>query len=71
MELFSNINTEIKQAIQTLVDTAIASSNFLEAQKILIQTKQLLNSDEDRQFMDFYFQLKLEELNHNGDSNSN
>ncbi len=67
-ELFTNVDPEAKQYIQDLIELAIHANNIRDAQKILKQTRDLC-SEEELEFMDFYFSMRMEELN--GDSNPN
>ena len=70
VELFTELGEENKQVIQELVDMAINAPTYAMAKQILKQARDTC-SEEEQEFMDFYFQLKMEELGVNGEGNSN
>lgn len=62
VELFADLNQEIKDVIRTFIDSTLKDFQLLDAAKIISEFANSCNDEEEQDFIDFYFNLKLEEM---------
>ena len=68
IELFPNVPTQIKILNEKWVDLALEQENGLTGAKMIHDFVNSLNNEEEKDFVDFYFQLRMEQLK-NEDNN--
>ena len=68
IELFPNVPTQIKILTEKWIDLALEQENGLAGAKMIHDFVNSLNNEEEKDFVDFYFQLKMEQLK-NEDNN--
>ena len=68
-ELFSNIPDISKNIMKQVVDSALFSSNPYSAIKIINNYIKAHSSEEEKNFIDFYFKLRMEQLKNESNSN--
>lgn len=61
-ELFADIPEEIKHQVEIVFNLAISQNNVPSAIEILQSYLKTCTNEEERDFADFYFSMKLEEL---------
>ena len=62
IELFQNIPEDIKFQTKFWVDRALSTPNILEGAKMVLDYRNSCITEAQKAFVDFYFQLRLEEL---------
>ena len=69
VEIFYNIPPHIKELAKNWVDLALRQTNPFEAVKMISNFANSCSTEEERDFVDFYFKLRLERLlnEHNND----
>lgn len=67
-ELFTNIPEHVKQQAKAWVDLAFHQTNLLDGAKMIKEYHDACFTDEEKDFVDFYFRMRLEQLK-NEDSN--
>ena len=73
-KLFTNVSKTVKDRAKFWVDIAMLNPNPQEAAKEIISFQKTLNTEEEKDFVDFYFNMRMlqeredEKLN---ESNSN
>lgn len=68
VEIFEDIPVAIKQTIAQMIDTCFDSMDLKDAAKVIIDFSKDM-PDKTRDFVDFYFNLKMEQLNDENNSN--
>jgi len=69
IELFSNIPTEVKKQIETTIDLVFKTLNPFQINAFLSNYKETCTNDEEKQFIDFLVQLRLEKYRNENNSN--
>ena len=67
IELFQHLSNETKQMIETYVDMTLLHAEPLKIPMLINDFAKVMTTDEAKDFVDFYFRLKMEELR-NGDN---
>ena len=62
IEIFSDISEETRQQAEYWVDLALKQSNPLEAVKILTDLRGVQENERDKEFIDFYVNMRLGHL---------
>lgn len=62
IELFVELPQEVKDKIRTYVDSVLKDFQLLDAAKIINEFANSCTDEEEQNFIDFYFNLKLEEM---------
>ena len=62
IELFTELPQEIKDGIRTYIDLVLKDFQLLDAAKIISEFANTCTNEEEQDFIDFYFNLKLEEM---------
>lgn len=65
VELFTELSQEIKDGIRMYVDSILEDFQLLSAAKVISEFANSCNDEEEQNFVDFYFNLKLEEMQMN------
>lgn len=61
IEIFTNISKESKQSIAFWIDLIFKKKyNLQQSMNILTTTRELLQTEEEKSFFDFYFNYKLD-----------
>lgn len=61
IEIFTNVNKESKQSIAFWIDLIFKKKyNLQQSMNILTTTRELLQTEEEKNFFDFYFNYKLD-----------
>lgn len=63
VEIFTNISEEMKTQTKYWVDLALRQSNPLEGAKILSDFYSVQENENDRNFIDFYINMRFQQLN--------
>lgn len=61
-EIYPNITEETRRLTAAAFDLALAQKNPVRGTKVLENYLQTLKSDEEKEFANFYFNLKMEQL---------
>ena len=69
VEIFYDIPPHIKELAKNWVDLALQQTNPFDAVKMISNFADSCSTEEERDFVDFYFKLRLERLlnEHNND----
>ena len=62
IELFTNVPDYVKELAKYWVDLALQQKNLFEGVKMVSEFANSCLTEEDREFVDFYFKLRLEQL---------
>ena len=62
IELFVERPQEVKDKIRTYIDSVLKNFQLLDAAKIINEFANSCTDEEEQNFIDFYFNLKLEEM---------
>ena len=62
VELFTELPQEIKDGIRMYVDSVLKDFQLLDAVKIISEFANACTNQDEQDFIDFYFNLKLEEI---------
>jgi len=62
IELFTELPQEIKDGIRMYINSALKDFRLLDAAKVISEFANSCNNEEEQNFIDFYFNLKLEEM---------
>lgn len=62
IELFPNVRDSTKQLAKNWVDLALIQDNKLTGAKMVFDFKNTCNNEEEKDFVDFYFKLRMEQL---------
>lgn len=65
IELFTELPQEIKNGIRMYVDSVLEDFQLLDAAKVISEFANSCNDEKEQDFVDFYFNLKLEEMQMN------
>lgn len=61
IEIFTNVSKESKQSIAFWIDLIFKKKyNLQQSMNILTTTRELLQTEEEKSFFDFYFNYKLD-----------
>jgi hypothetical protein len=74
IELFANVSDRIKNETKFWVETAILAFDSRLAAETILKFKNTLNTEEEKDFVDFYFNLRMLQLREGkkpNESNSN
>jgi hypothetical protein len=69
IELFPGVSEEVKKLISYCIDLAFLQPTPLECAKVVNNFRKSCRTEEEKDFLDFYFNLRLELLNNEGDNN--
>ena len=67
VEIFANISNTKKEEMQKIADMALLLSNPVSIANILANYTKACCNEEEQEFADFYFNMRLEELKENND----
>ena len=62
IELFSDISPRLKENAEFIFDMALRQKNLYETAKILQNFTQLIEDDNEREFVEFYFNMRMEQI---------
>ena len=62
IELFSNVSNAVKENAEFIFEMAMRQKNLYESAKILQNFVSLIEDEEEREFVDFYFNMRMEKL---------
>lgn len=62
VELFAELPQMIKDTIRTYIDSVLNDFQLLDAAKIISEFANTCTNQDEQDFIDFYFNLKLEEM---------
>lgn len=68
-ELFADLSQETKDMITSYIDITLATIEPIKIPQFIYDFARTMPTEEASDFVDFYFNLKLEELR-NGDNNN-
>lgn len=68
IELFTNISEQKRKQAELLFNLAIQQKNIIKISELLHEFTQNILDDEERDFFNFYFNMRMEQLK-NGNSN--
>lgn len=69
IELFSEIPQQIKDAAKFWVDMALQQKNPIDGVKMISEFIKTCSNEEEREFIDFYFNMRMEQLRNESNSN--
>ena len=61
-ELFKNITLEFRKQAETVFNIAISQKNLINAAKVLDNFIKTITEEEKIEFLNFYFDLRMEEI---------
>ena len=61
-ELFSNIPEQSRKNAEFIVEMALRQKNITSAVKVLNEYTNSCTSDEEKEFVEFYFNMKMEQM---------
>ena len=70
IELFNNISDSVKQNAEFMFNMAIKQSSVIDAARMLHEYTETCTDEEEKEFVQFYFNLRLEQMR-NETSSSN
>ena len=62
-EIFKNIPEEVKKQARFWADMALLQPNFLDGAKMMSEYVNSCKNEEEREFVDFYFKMRMEKIN--------
>lgn len=62
IELFTDISDDTKKQVEYWVNLALKQSNAFEAVKILSNLHDVQGNDNDKDFVNFYINMRLQQL---------
>jgi hypothetical protein len=68
-ELFANIPDHIKQQAKAWVDLALHQINLFDGAKMIKEYHDSCFTEEEKEFVDFYFRMRMEQLKNESNSN--
>lgn len=68
IELFPNVPQHIRDLTKEWVDLALRQSNPFEGVKMVSNFANSCSTEEEKEFVDFYFRLRMEQLRNEDDS---
>ena len=69
VELFSEIPQEVKDAAKFWVDMALRQNNPIDGVKMISEFINSCNNKEEKEFVDFYFNMRMEQLRNESNLN--
>lgn len=69
IELFAGLPSNLKIQIQKFIDGILNKYDLIEAVKIIADFSNSCSSEEEQDFIDFYFNMKMEQLKNESNSN--
>ena len=64
-ELFTNINEELREETKFWITFALLKKDSYKSAKMIEDFKKRLQTEEEKNYVDFAFQVKIEELKRN------
>ncbi len=61
-ELFKNITLEFRKQAETVFNIAMSQKNLINAAKVLDNFIKTITEEEKIEFLNFYFNLRMEEI---------
>ena len=71
IELFNNISKTVKKETEFWVEAAILFFNPLEAAQIILNYQNTLQTEEEKDFVNFYFNMRMLQLRGDNELNEN
>lgn len=68
IELFPNVSIHIRDLAKYWIDLALRQTNPMESAKIMLEFINSCNTQEEKDFIDFYFNLRMEQLKNEGNN---
>lgn len=68
-ELFTNISDEFKRRVEFIVNIAFKQENILKAIQMINDFSATCQSEEEKDFIDFYLQFRLMEFENESTTN--
>ena len=62
VEIFPNVSEQVRQQAKFWVDLALQQKNLYTAARMVSEYANSCFNDEEKDFVDFYFKMRLEEL---------
>lgn len=61
-EIFNNISQRTKEQVRFWVNVALTKENPIDAAKVISNFSKTLKTEEEQNFLDFYFNMRLLQL---------
>ena len=61
-EIFNNISQKTKEQVRFWVNVALTKENPIDAAKVISNFSKTLKTEEEQNFLDFYFNMRLLQL---------
>ena len=61
-EIFNNISQKAKEQVRFWVNVALTKENPMDAAKVISNFSKTLKTEEEQNFLDFYFNMRLLQL---------
>ena len=61
-EIFNNISQRTKEQVRFWVNVALTKENPMDAAKVISNFSKTLKTEEEQNFLDFYFNMRLLQL---------
>lgn len=68
-EIFENIPEYVKKQTECFVDLALQQKDLFSTINALKEYRNTCSNDEERDFLDFYFSMRMEQLKNENSSN--
>ena len=68
-EIFENIPEYIKKQTEGIVELALLQKDLMGTISVLKNYRETCSNEEEQEFLDFYFNLKMEQLKNENSSN--
>ena len=62
IEIFNNISQKTKEQVRFWVNVALTKENPMDAAKVISNFSKTLKTEEEQNFLDFYFNMRLLQL---------
>ncbi len=69
-EIYSDIPDEVRESAEFIVNLALLKKNPLSAVKMVREYANTCLNDYEREYVDFYFNLRLEQLRNESDNDN-
>lgn len=69
VEIFQSVPDHIKTLAKLWVDLALQQENILDGINMIIEFMKSCDNEEEKEYIDFYFKLRLEQLQNESNSN--
>ena len=69
IELFADLPVVVKEEIAKIIDTAFDTLELRECAELIAEFAKNCSNQEEQDFIDFYFNLKLEQMKNEDNSN--